>query len=507
MKISPADNSYATFCDLTTGYRFFCLLREACNAGVIDRVAEHAYTTKKLVEQCALQPEEGLRFIESLVNMGLLERYDGQLYLSRFAATYLASASPLNQRHVLEFEELLMENWGRLGTVLREGQGSLLKEQPQEEYQRRLKLFQGAMAEAARVRSRELWKALPEVPKSGLIIDIGAGDGSYLREFLECHPGWQAIACDLPDVCTAAQSGSTHPNLRWHPINIMEAHELGQFVEEQRGQASLVLLSNLIHCYSAAENRNLLTALVDLPSEEGLLIVHDFYTDGNATGAMYDLHMLVNTFNGRCYTMDETADLLQQAGFHHHTVLELPSRSHAVVATRTAPCKGNDSLYPLCTRASQLGFHAAVDLDPAVIKIEPWVKAKCAYGCSQYARKWSCPPHSMGSEEFRELLGCYSRALLIAGQPPLRSFQEQLLELEKAAFLGGFKKALAFSGGPCCWCETCPEEGCTHPEKRRPSLEACGCDVFALAESAGIRMAPLRNSDDFVQYIGLLLVE
>jgi predicted metal-binding protein len=113
----------------------------------------------------------------------------------------------------------------------------------------------------------------------------------------------------------------------------------------------------------------------------------------------------------------------------------------------------------------------------------------------------------MDQAGFEELLGCYSRALLVAGQPPLRDFQEHLLALEKEAFLSGFKKALVFSGGPCCWCEACPPERCSHPEKRRPSLESCGCDVFALAERCGIPIAALRSSDDFIQYIGLLLVD
>ena len=88
-----------------------------------------------------------------------------------------------------------------------------------------------------------------------------------------------------------------------------------------------------------------------------------------------------------------------------------------------------------------------------------------------------------------------------------RSEQEQLLELEREAFLGGFKKALVFSGGPCSWCESCADGQCRFPEKRRPSLESCGCDVFALAESCGIPLAPLKSSDDFAQYVGLLLVD
>jgi predicted metal-binding protein len=199
--------------------------------------------------------------------------------------------------------------------------------------------------------------------------------------------------------------------------------------------------------------------------------------------------------------------MLEIAGFNHTTLIELPSHSLAMIASRTIPYQGTSSLVGLKNYALSHGFFAAVELVPADIRSEAWVRAKCAYGCSQFGKRWSCPPHSMDQGGFEELLGCYSRALLVAGQPPLRDFQEKLLSLEKEAFLGGFKKALVFSGGPCCWCDTCPPERCSFPEQRRPSLESCGCDVFALAEKCGIPVAPLKNSDDFVQFIGLLLVD
>jgi predicted metal-binding protein len=217
--------------------------------------------------------------------------------------------------------------------------------------------------------------------------------------------------------------------------------------------------------------------------------------------------MLVNTWNGRSYTTAETTTLLLSAGFGQTTLMELPSRSLALVASRTIPYQGASSLVRLKTHARSHGFFAAVELDPASIRSEAWVRAKCSYGCSRFGKSWSCPPHSLDQAGFEELLGCYSRALLVAGQPPLKEFQEHLLELEKEAFLGGFKKALVFSGGPCSWCEECPPDQCSHPQKRRPSLESCGCDVFSLAGRCGIPVAPLRDSADFVQYIGLLLVD
>ncbi len=318
MKILPSDNSYSTFCDLTSGYRMFCVMAEALRSGIIDLLEEGERTLEELLAATGLKPEEGRRFIELLVNVGLLEQYDGQLFLSRFSRSYLSRSSATSQRHVLEFEPTLMENWRKLGTVLHEGQGALISEQSPDEYRERLQLFQQAMTEAAQVRSRELWDAVTLLPERGTIIDIGAGDGTYLREFLARHPLWQGIACDLPDVCAQAATDAIPENLSFHPCNILDRQELAELVAGHRAQADLLLFSNICHCYGPAENEALLLQAGELLAEDGLLIVHDFYRDANSFGALYDLHMLVNTYNGRSYTTAETAAMLQSAGFGHH---------------------------------------------------------------------------------------------------------------------------------------------------------------------------------------------
>src|SRR6185369_13131457 len=388
MKILPSDNSYRTFCELTSGYRMFCVVNEAVRSGIIDRLEENIGTVDELLAATSLQTEEGRRFIALLVTAGLLEQYDGQLHLSRFSRTWLSKASALNQRRVLEFEPLLMDNWRQLGTVLHEGQGALVREQSPDEYRERLQLYQQAMSEAALVRSNELWDAVTLLPERGTIIDIGAGDGTYLREFLQLHPLWQAIACDLPDVCEQAATGSITDNLSFHPCNILDREELAAFVSGHQAEADLLLFSNICHCYSPAENTALLEQAGALLAGDGLLIVHDFYRDANSFGALYDLHMLVNTFNGRSYSVAETATMLQDAGFGHHATIELPSSSLAIIATRNTPYQAVSGLFSLKSHALSHGFFAAVELDPARIRSEAWVRAKCAYGCSQYGRRW-----------------------------------------------------------------------------------------------------------------------
>ncbi len=504
MRIAPSDFSYKTFCDILTGYRLAAVITQAVKSGIIDIVGNDGCSDADIIEATGIMSEEGARFLDLLARDGILERYDNRLYLSQFSRKYLFRGSDSNQLDVLEFEHILAEQWNGLDTILHKGQGALTADKSAQEYAYRLKLFQSAMHGAAIIRSKELWDAFPRPAETGVIIDIGAGDGSYLIEFLNRYPQWQAIACDLPEVVAQIKDSA----IVTHACNLVEPQELQELVDRYSGTASLVLLSNLIHCYSKQENAALLEQITKMVHKDGMLIIHDFFIDGNSFGALYDLHMMVNTYNGRAYSFDETMRMLANAGFSHTGVIELPSYSHAVIASRKRrTMQKPDLIFQLRQKALALGFFEAAPIDPANIAIEPWVKAKCTYGCMFYGKKWSCPPHSLTGGEFKDLLGCYSKAIVVAGQPPLPDFQRRLLELETAAFLNGCKKALVFTGGPCTWCDSCPENQCRFPEKRRPSLESCGCDVFALAKSCGIPVQPIKSSADFVQYVGLLLVE
>ncbi|MSN26720.1 MAG: methyltransferase domain-containing protein [Geobacter sp.] len=504
MKIAPSDGSYKTFCDIITAYRLASVMMQAVRLKIIDIAGKNGCSEAVLIQQSGMQTAEGSRFLALLLKLGILEKYADLFYPSHFSRKFLSEYSETGQRHVLDFEQVLIDKWNTLGDVLRQGQGIPAVDQPDEGYKQRLGLFQSAMHEAAEIRSKELWTALPAIPETGLIIDMGAGDGTYLLEFLKRFPRWQALACDLEEVVSEIKDNS----INTHSCNLIDPQDADTFASSHRDKASIVLLSNVIHCYSPQENQRLFSIASEVMRNDGLLIVHDFFSDGNSFGAMYDLHMMINTYNGRCYSFDETTEMLKDSGFPHTSMIELQSYSHALLATRQPQTElEKNPVFLLRQKALSLGFFEAREIAPSIIRVEPWVKAKCQYGCMFYGKKWSCPPHSMGADDFEKLLGCYSKAFVVAGQPPLREFQQKLLELEKQTFLGGYKKALVFTGGPCSWCENCPEDRCSFPDKRRPSLESCGCDVFALAESCGISMKPIKNSDDFVQYIGLLLVE
>ena len=65
-----------------------------------------------------------------------------------------------------------------------------------------------------------------------------------------------------------------------------------------------------------------------------MLVVHDFFTDCGWRGALYDIHMMLNTFNGRTYTLQEIAGLASSAGLCRSVSAQLPSGSAVLVLAR-----------------------------------------------------------------------------------------------------------------------------------------------------------------------------
>lgn len=117
--------------------------------------------------------------------------------------------------------------------------------------------------------------------------------------------------------------------------------------------------------------------------------------------------------------------------------------------------------------------------------------------CSNYGRSWGCPPFGFSVEEY---LSGYTTALLVAVKivplqkglplsevgrlmrPERERLEGRLLDMERR--YGG--RSFAYVGT----CLHCPEGRCTrpdgkpcrHPERVRPSLEACGFDVSRTAD-------------------------
>ena len=154
------------------------------------------------------------------------------------------------------------------------------------------------------------------------------------------------------------------------------------------------------------------------------------------------------------------------------------------------------------------GVQKAILIKPTEVETAPWVRLKCQYGCDGFGQCLVCPPYTPTPHQTRAILDCYKRAVLLHFKQ-YADTKIRMAKLERTVFLKGAWKAFGFGAGPCYFCKTCPgQEGlCRHAEKARPSMEACGIDVFSTVQKVGLPIEVVRTRRQCPNYYGLLLVD
>ena len=161
---------------------------------------------------------------------------------------------------------------------------------------------------------------------------------------------------------------------------------------------------------------------------------------------------------------------------------------------------------PFVQMALDKGALRAKVIAPATVVTGHWVRWKCQFGCGGFGSSLVCPPHTPTPAETRKMLDEYKKAVLFAS--PRGETKRIAASLEREIFLAGHYKALGLGAGPCDLCETCAfDKGCRHPDEARPSMEACGIDVYATARKHGFAINVVRTRQDPQHYYGLVLIE
>lgn len=150
----------------------------------------------------------------------------------------------------------------------------------------------------------------------------------------------------------------------------------------------------------------------------------------------------------------------------------------------------NHKVESLVKKGAELELLICETVDVRKVIVGNWVGWKCQYGCKYYGQKLSCPPHAPEPGRTKAMLAEYETALLVKGKA---SWQVRYAvgELEKEALMAGFHKSFGFGAGPCMLCEPCAvlcgegKKQCKNPSAARPSMEACGIDVFGTVRDMG----------------------
>jgi len=167
------------------------------------------------------------------------------------------------------------------------------------------------------------------------------------------------------------------------------------------------------------------------------------------------------------------------------------------------------SIEELNNRAVKLGASESKVIEAKTIKTAAWVRYKCQFGCSGFAESLTCPPYSPTPDETQKILNSFQKAIFIHCHSGSHvDISKVVIKIEKEAFLAGYYKALGMGAGPCRLCRVCNLKGeCRHREEARPSMEACGIDVYSTARSNGFTIDTLDSAKCKADYFGIVLIE
>jgi predicted metal-binding protein len=165
-----------------------------------------------------------------------------------------------------------------------------------------------------------------------------------------------------------------------------------------------------------------------------------------------------------------------------------------------------------CQRALEMGFDGAKIIDPHSIVTAEWVRMKCQFGCPEFGGNLCCPPYTPTPEITRKVIDRYQRAILFHKRlkrgERSKGITQAIVSLERDIFLDGYYKAWGMGSGPCRLCKECDlTSPCRHGYKARPSMEACGIDVFKTARDNGFPIQVVRDLEEETNRYGVILVE
>ncbi len=520
----PARTSFQFLEDLSTAYWFSEVLFTGIRLGLFDFIQDKYPTTAELAGMSSSRVDELARLLAALEQMELIRQTgEGRWCNAQITSRYLTGQSDNYMGDLLLYRRYMQPAWQTLSNkVSQDSSDCQPSVEADQDHDRKTHDYVRAMDQLLAQKAKEIVRLVNPAVWQPPLLDVGGGAGSLGRALLRSKrensssaatPHFHADLLELKEVLAAARDIRGGP-ADWQGINTI-AGDFRYYGSQKK--YGLVVLSNFLHAYSRAEAKELLCKGISLLSPGGVLLVHDYFPDrfgpSLAKGPLYDLAMMLNTYNGRCHDSSEILAWLHGGGMAASGIRDLGTDSSVIVSVRE---KTRVPMF-LPGRAEEAdewryiareeGFERGEIIQAAEIVTASWVRKKCQYGCDRYGKGLQCPPNGMDSRATREMIDAYSWGVLVEGMPPGRDFHAKLLALERRAFLSGYHRAFAFTAGHCPVCDECPEEGiCRFPDKCRPSMEGSGIDVYETAARAGITLRPVQKKMQYVKYIGLLLL-
>jgi len=318
------------------GYAPPLIIQAAINHGVFDSLDQSPKTVQQLARRTGASKRGLTAILNALVGLQLLARRGNRYRLSPESAAFLVSnRSPYYGAFFRHTTGRLIPQWLQLSEVVRTGRpATAVNDQPS-----RAEFFADFVESlfplsfpAAKALGEHLGISKATAPVN--VLDLAAGSGVWGIALAQQSPHVRMTAVDWPNVLKV-----TERIARRHGVGNRLTKLPGDLMKVNYGNShDIATLGHILHSEGRERSRRLLKKVFNALSRGGTIAIAEFLVNHNRTGPpmplLFAVNMLVNTQVGDTFSFEEMSGWLREAGFKKPRLLDVPSVSPLVLATK-----------------------------------------------------------------------------------------------------------------------------------------------------------------------------
>jgi predicted O-methyltransferase YrrM len=192
------DDSFRQVSDLVTGYKRYCILLWALESGILDVLdSEGPIEAEAQIARAGYRPDIALRWIDALIEIGILEKMEGLIQVNPVFSPYLVSGSPQYQGDSIR--SVHEGFWSNGIDILKNGPDTSGKPEGGMTPEFLMVVFQHSMRGELQEITRIL-SSLAEFRSARRLLDIGGGHGMYSVSFCQQNPALSTVILDRPHI-------------------------------------------------------------------------------------------------------------------------------------------------------------------------------------------------------------------------------------------------------------------------------------------------------------------
>lgn len=294
-------------------------------------------TAENISAELGIDSKFSIKFLNSLVAIGLLTKKDSLYCNTLLTATYLVKDEPFYQGNLLNLmKKTRQQRWKKLPLVLKSGSG-----QPNKKFEEAFdKGFILGMAEGAlRGGLYDTIKALSqlsEFSKAQRILDLGGGHGLYAIAFAQMNPAIESFVFDLPPVIEVAKEFITKYQMENRVKTIT-----GDFTKDDWGNNYDIIFASDVFYRVREVVLPVLQKIRNTLNKDGLFICKQWTIDETRTSPMttvlWDLMVsMLGSPSFYTHTNEEFIRVLKEAGFKRIELIDIstPSKPSRIIMAR-----------------------------------------------------------------------------------------------------------------------------------------------------------------------------